>query len=365
MAKKINITKKDKTLNKDQFFQLLEDFINDSKTGKRTKKNGQRIQPASIYHYHYLKLQLKDFCENVKFELKLYIDNNLPYNQKLTAKRYYNKFYQQFTNYLYIKKKYFDNYVGLLMNALKAFFNYLNLERHISVGNYHKSFYSPKEEIPIIALSVEQLNLIIYDEQFNQQLVEKNLVQIRDVFVFGCSVALRISDLLSLNFKNLIVMQGVHYLKVKSQKTNTYTSVKLPDFAVEVIKKYQKKDSRLLPNITAQWFNKQLKIMATLIPDNFEMVKIRERRGKQIVLYRNVKNKTHFKLSDHITSHTMRKTAITTMLNLGMPEHIVRKISGHAANSREFYRYVQMAQNVIDKESDKVFEKVKSYKKQG
>ena len=119
----------------------------------------------------------------------------------------------------------------------------------------------------------------------------------------------------------------------------------------------------MLPNITAQWFNRQLKIMATLIPDNFEMVKIRERRGKQIVIYQNVKNKTHFKLSDHITSHTMRKTAITTMLNLGMPEHIVRKISGHAANSREFYRYVQMAQNVIDKESDKVFEKVKSYKK--
>jgi len=150
---------------------------------------------------------------------------------------------------------------------------------------------------------------------------------------------------------------------VKSQKTNTYTSLKLPDFAVDVIKKYQKKDSRLLPDLTAQWFNKRLKIMATLIPDNFEMVKIRERRGKQIVMYHNAKSKTHYKLSDLITSHTMRKTAITTMLNLGMPEHIVRKISGHAPNSREFYRYVRMAQNVIDKESDKVFEKVKSYKK--
>lgn len=360
MAKKINITKKDKTLNKDQFFQLLDDFINDSKTGRRTKKNGQRIQPASILHYHYLKFQLKDFCENVNFDLKLYIDDNLSYTQKPVAKRYYKKFYLQFTNFLFIKKKYFDNYVGLLINSLKAFFNYLILERHISVGNYHKSFYPPKEEIPIIALSVEQLNFIIYDEQFNQLLVEKNLVQIRDVFVFGCAVALRISDLLSLNFKNLVIMQGGHYLKVKSQKTNTYTSMKLPDFAVDIINKYQKKDSRLLPDFTPQWFNRKLKIMATLIPDNFEMVKIRERRGKQIVIYHNVKTKTHFKLSDHITSHTMRKTAITTMLNLGMPEHIVRKISGHAANSREFYRYVQMAQNVIDKESDKVFEQIRN-----
>jgi intergrase/recombinase len=57
----------------------------------------------------------------------------------------------------------------------------------------------------------------------------------------------------------------------------------------------------------------------------------------------------------------MRKTAISTMLSLGMPEHIVRKISGHAANSKEFFRYVKMAQNVIDKEADKVFDKIRNY----
>jgi intergrase/recombinase len=57
----------------------------------------------------------------------------------------------------------------------------------------------------------------------------------------------------------------------------------------------------------------------------------------------------------------MRKTAISTMLTLGMPEHIVRKISGHAANSKEFFRYVKMAQNVIDKEADKVFDQIRNY----
>ena len=57
----------------------------------------------------------------------------------------------------------------------------------------------------------------------------------------------------------------------------------------------------------------------------------------------------------------MCNTAILTNLALGMPEHIVRKISGHAANSKEFFRYVKMAQNVIDHESDKVFDKIRSY----
>ena len=51
----------------------------------------------------------------------------------------------------------------------------------------------------------------------------------------------------------------------------------------------------------------------------------------------------------------------TAMLALGMPEHIARKISGYAANSKEFFRYVKMAQNVIDQESDKVFERIRNY----
>ena len=54
----------------------------------------------------------------------------------------------------------------------------------------------------------------------------------------------------------------------------------------------------------------------------------------------------------------MRRTGITTMLNLGMPEHLVRKISGHAANSREFFRYVELSQSFIDDETDKIFDKI-------
>ena len=50
----------------------------------------------------------------------------------------------------------------------------------------------------------------------------------------------------------------------------------------------------------------------------------------------------------------MRRTAITTLLNLGMPEHMVRKISGHAPGSKEFFKYVQYSQNFMDSEIDSV-----------
>lgn len=55
----------------------------------------------------------------------------------------------------------------------------------------------------------------------------------------------------------------------------------------------------------------------------------------------------------------MRRTAITTMLCLGMPEMAVRKISGHSPMSKEFFRYVTLAQTYLDNETLKMFEKLK------
>ena len=49
------------------------------------------------------------------------------------------------------------------------------------------------------------------------------------------------------------------------------------------------------------------------------------------------------------------------MFALGFTKHIERKISGHAANSKEFFRCVKMAQYVIDIEVDKVFEQIRDY----
>jgi len=43
-----------------------------------------------------------------------------------------------------------------------------------------------------------------------------------------------------------------------------------------------------------------------------------------------------------------------------MPENAVRKISGHAPNSKEFYKYVQLSQKYMDNEIEKVFEQIKS-----
>ena len=358
MATKIKLTRKDKTLNDQLILNLLDDFIKDSSSGKRLKKNGTRIGDSTVDTYRYFKRVFVLFNEEVNFELKLYIIDNLTQTEKVRAANYWRKFYTAFTNFMYNKMGYYDNYVGNIIKTLRTFFNYIITERHINIGLYHKSFYAPKEEIDIITLSHKQLNYIIFDEQFNQLVKNRELEKVKDIFVFGCTVALRVSDLLSLTPKNLIIKNDKYYLTVKSKKTKTKTSIKLPDYAIAIIKKYHKQQKTLLPTISMGYLDLQVKLLGKLLPDDFELIKTRERRGKQVVIYKDAKRKIHYKLSDHITTHTMRRTAITNMLNLGMPEYMVRKISGHAANSKEFFRYVELSQSFMDKETDHFFDKI-------
>ena len=65
-----------------------------------------------------------------------------------------------------------------------------------------------------------------------------------------------------------------------------------------------------------------------------------------------------FRFCDQITAHTMRRTAKTTLLLLGVDEQIVRTISGHAPNSKEFYKYVALVQNHMNKQVINAFEKM-------
>lgn len=360
MARKVKITRKDKIIEKDDVFILLNEFIRDSSSGKRLKKNGTRISAGTVTNYQYLQKHLLGFTDTATFELKIYIASNLTQSQKERAKNYYKKLYRSFTNYLYGKGHY-DNYVGLIIKTFRSFFNYLQQEKMIDIGLYHRSFFVPAEEIPIVTISKEHLQYMLYDQEYNAQLEKHKLVFIRDLFLFGCTVALRISDLLALSHKNLLVKNENYYINVKSKKTGTNTSIKLPDYAIRILKKYyRKKNKTIFPFISVGYVNKQFKKIGKLLPDDFEMIKTRQRRGKQIIVYKDQDKKKHYMLSDHITAHTMRRTGITNMLNLGMPEHLVRKISGHSANSKEFFRYVELSQSFIDEETDRVFDKLMS-----
>jgi len=183
------------------------------------------------------------------------------------------------------------------------------------------------------------------------------LSKIKDIFVVGCTVALRYSDLINLERSNLVNENYQLYLKVQSKKTQTYTRIKLPEYVVQIFKKYKHK-KKLLPYYNLVRLNLYLKQLAEKAGWIEEKIKTRQKRGIAMIVFKDKSKKIHYRFCDHMSSHTMRRTAITTMLRLQMPEHLVRKISGHAPGSKEFHKYVAISQNYLDIETDKVFEKL-------
>jgi integrase len=343
------------------FFKLYEKFIRDSWTGRRLQPNGKRISAGTVDNYRYTLLLLQRFCTARSFELRIRPVRKLPAREIIAERNFWKKFYQQFTAYLYDDCSYYDNYVGANLKNIRSFFNYLNKELSMGVGDFHKLFYVRKEEVAIFPLLPEELNYLIHDTDFENGLTPR-MKEVKDFFVFGCTVALRFSDLAALKKTNIRMVNGQYYLSVRSKKTQTDTLIKLPSYAVAIIERYKKK-KKLLPSFNVVNLNKYIKQLLEQAGFVHPVQVTRNKRGVPVEQKQQIASCSAFqsqlRFCDVATTHTMRRTAITTMLSLGMPEQVVRKISGHSASGKEFYRYVSWAQTYQDDETEKMFEKLK------
>jgi len=343
-----------------ELIPLFRRFIRDTQTGKRLKKNGERIKPASIKNYEYTLNNLTKFSIETEFELRICDASKLNKRELTSEKNYWKKFYKKFTEYLY-RNGCYDNYVGSNIKTIRTFFNYLKNDRDMHTGDFQRLFYVRHEEIEIQVLSPEQLKFLIHDIEFETSL-NPTLKRIKDIFVFGCTTGLRYSDIFTLTNKNFEQQGEDWYLKIKSQKTKTFTSIKLPKYAVAIYKKYQPKNTRqpLFGIISLFNFNQNLKLLGEQANFTTHIEVSREKLGSAKEITKNSSKDTPIRFCDKMSSHMMRRTAITTLLILGMPEHLVRKISGHSAASKSFNRYVHYAQVYMDKEIEKVHDKLES-----
>ncbi len=349
--------------NEMQLLPLYHLFVQATQRGKRITPSGKRISKGTLRQLKIVEKLLLEFQQDSGEHIRIKPLNRNSQREIRQQKKYWETFFRKFCHFLYHKKNHFDNYAGTVIKTIKTFLNYIHLEKAISISQFHKRFHIPCDKWQPIVLTPGQLQFLICNKDFRSKL-PLHLQRTLDIFVFGCTVGLRWSDLKSLKKKNISITPDGTYLNVNTQKTGAMVSIPLPEYAIDIINKYKRKAGiNILPRLSNSNLNKQIKQVIEIAGWSYSLPKFRNQRGRPVEIKTKMDNS--FRFCDHITAHTMRRTAITTLLILGVPEMVVRKISGHAPGSQEFYRYVSVAQDYLDQEVKRAYSVLSpDYKKQ-
>jgi integrase len=198
--------------NKRSFTSIFEQFLNEKAFSAATKKLYQNLHD-----------QLVEWSSSICLE-----DFDLQH-------------WTEFRNFLKHTKKHSTNTICIRLNKLKAMIKYLKSTGHkIPLAN----FPLPQEEIKKVFLDLKDLRM---DE-------------IKDLFLFQCYTALRVSDLRRLNKIHIKSFEGINFISMAAYKTNKPIMIPLNEVAWNILTKYE----FVLPSITEQHYNREIKKLLRL-----------------------------------------------------------------------------------------------------
>lgn len=323
--------------------------------GHRRTATGKKINKKTIVFYECVLKLLQEYehQKEISIGFRFLLKQSIRINTN--EKKYWVKFYHLFSTFLY-NKGYSDGYVGSIWKSIKTLVRWIIKEKVLPIAPVYNWFTITQTQYNPIILSVPKLQFLITDKLYTTGLTA-NLIRVKDIFLAGCTLGLRFSDLMGLQKNNLITEDGQLYIILYTIKTGSYTKIPVPDYLITIFKTYRtNKGKFLLPPYSNARFNILIKRLGEKVGWTELLPKYMSYKGK----WKEQKKEGNksWQYYDHLSSHTMRRTAITTLLVLGVPEHVVRKVSGHAPGSKEFYKYVLIAQELLNKEVQQAHKKL-------
>jgi site-specific recombinase XerD len=324
------------------FIECFEKFIDDSKTGKRLTPKKTRYEVNTIKSYQSVLTNLNKFKDIYQLDWANINDN----------------FYNCLCEFYWNDLNSYDNNTGKAIKIVKTMINYALDCGMVSIPVNMKNWKSWKEDIEILVMYADEMKLL-----YTMPLDSEKLIRTRDIFLMGCFTCFRVENLLSLTENDLQVIQKDFYVNVMVQKTKKHIRIKMNGIGANIITKYRNQFRTLLPPISSQNFNSNLKDLAkefkNYLKELKESNKLKEemvsndweKPFKRIRMKRGEVKYQYVDPADYISSHCMRRTGITNLLMSNLSAFEVQAISGHSLNSRDFIKYVKIASQVVEKKS--------------
>jgi len=216
------------------------------------------------------------------------------------------------------KKGLLNDSIHKRLSNLKAFMKW-GLERGYHNNTQYERIKTTKAaKNEIVVLSEYELSLL----QSSDLSARPALDRVKDIFLFAIYTGQRWSDVKAFDRRDLKRdLSGQTYWEFTAVKTKKLTRVPFIGFCGPALAILQKYDYQL-PMISQQKFNEHLKQLGKLLGID-EQVVIKRYSGKKLVEI--VKPKYEF-----ISSHMARRTAVTILLQRGMPPTTIMKLTGHS-----------------------------------
>jgi integrase len=219
-----------------------------------------------------------------------------------TVKNYLTRF-QESTKYILT----WDNIDVKFIDNLKKY-TFINGERNYYQGKIYDKLKVEEPEREVVFLSMDEL-LVFMDYNFESRRLNK----VKDLYCFASFTGLRYSDVISLKREHIN-----DKLLTKTQvKTGYVKTLPLNDFALKILKKYEK-DEDPLPKMSIQNINEYLKEGCGIIASK----QLPKTGFNRLVIKKSVigseTTEESLPLHESITFHTARKTFITNSIMLGV-----------------------------------------------
>ena len=219
-----------------------------------------------------------------------------------------------------------ENSINTIFRKMRTVVNWC-LKHNITANDPFSTFEMPKVlDSPPFYLTLEERDKVYYADLSG----ETPSTQVyRDIFMFHCLIGCRVGDLEKMTRAN-IVDEAVEYIaeKTKNHKPRTIR-VPLNDKAKAILDKYSDLETRILPKINQNVYNRQIRKILKLLGIN-RMVTVIDNMTREPV---------QKPICDIATSHTARKTFIGNLYKKVKDPNLVASLSGHTDGSRAFVRY--------------------------
>ena len=219
-----------------------------------------------------------------------------------------------------------ENAIYSILRRVHVIVNWC-LKHNIITNDPFATYEMPKVlNSPPFYLTLEERDKVYYADLSNVSPVTQVY---RDIFMFHCLIGCRVGDLQKMT-RESIVDGAVQYIAEKTKNHQPRTiRVPLNEKAKAILEKYSDLETRILPKICEDSYNRQIRKILTLCGIT-RMVTVIDNMTREPVQKR---------ICDIATTHTARKTFIGNLYKKVKDPNLVASLSGHTEGSRAFARY--------------------------